>query len=354
MKKTLLIFLLLSSVLIICPACQSSASITNAYDNQNGSEVIVRFIDVGQADFILIESNNEFMVIDGGNVADGQKVYSVLKKYVKNNEISYYMGTHAHEDHMGAAASVLTAVKANNIWCPNNYATQKFFKNFMKKANEQGVTTSHPEIGTTYKLGNSTFQVLGSNTPDDSNANNTSIAIRLDCGDVSFIFAGDAEYDEEKFLYNKWGKQLKSDVLKVSHHGSDSSTIYSFLKAVDPDFAVISVGKDNSYGHPTDSTLSRLRDADVKVLRTDLQGDIVFYSDGKNITYETSRNSDITTNPTAIEKSDETSKYIGNPNSKIFHSQYCSSLPSANNRIELESREQAIEKGYRACKRCRP
>lgn len=154
-------------------------------------------------------------------------------------------------------------------------------------------------------------------------------------------------------------KNIKADVLKVGHHGSDTSTSYPFLREVMPEYAVISCGKGNSYGHPTEEVLSRLRDADVKVYRTDLQGDIIAVSDGENITFSTARNENIQTNETVTEKADtitvdtETS-YIGNVKSKKFHRPNCHTLPAEKNRAILSSRDEAINAGYFPCGNCQP
>ena len=119
--------------------------------------------------------------------------------------------------------------------------------------------------------------ILGVNGGSDTN--DTSIVLKVTYGKTSFVFAGDAERDAEQAILNR-GTDISATVLKVGHHGSDTSTSYLWLREVMPDYAVISVGKGNSYGHPTDDTLSRLRDADVKTYRTDLNGDITFTSDG--------------------------------------------------------------------------
>jgi competence protein ComEC len=205
----------------------------------------VYYIDVGQADFELIICDGHAMVIDGGNTADGQLVFSVLKKYVPDGVIDYYIGTHAHEDHMGAAASVLNAVKAKAIYCPNNDATQKFFQNFLKYAENQGVTPTCPPLGLEFSLGGASVKVLGPFHPNDKNENNTSIVLKLTYGDTSFLFTGDAEAEEEKELVGKWGNELKSEVLKVGHHGADTSSTYLFLRSVLPIIGIISVGENN-------------------------------------------------------------------------------------------------------------
>ena len=188
---------------------------------------------------------------------------------------------------------------------------------------------------------------------------------------TSFLFTGDAEREEEQEILNA-GYDLSTTVLKVGHHGSKNSTTYPFLREIMPQYAVISVG-DNSYGHPTEDTLSRLRDADVKVYRTDMQGDIIATSDGKTVTITTKKNADVETNPTVAEKSnayyqteeqntdtDKTEKvceYIGNRNTKKFHYPECSSVGQMKekNKVYLNcTRDEAIADGYESCKRCNP
>ena len=190
-------------------------------------------------------------------------------------------------------------------------------------------------------------------------------------GDTSFLFTGDAEREEEQEILNA-GYDLSATVLKVGHHGSKNSTTYPFLREIMPQYAVISVG-DNSYGHPTEDTLSRLRDADVKVYRTDMQGDIIATSDGKTLTITTKKNSDAETNPTVAEKSnayyqteeqntdtdksEKVCEYIGNRNTKKFHYPECSSVGQMKekNKVYLNcTRDEAIADGYESCKRCNP
>lgn len=312
----------------------------------------VYFIDVGQADFEVIVCDGHVMVIDGGNTGDGQLVFSVLKKYVPDGVVDYYIGTHAHEDHMGASASVLNAVKAKVIWCPNNNATQKFFQNFLKYADEQGVVPSCPKLGYEFSLGGATVKFLGPFHPNDSNVNNTSIVIKLTYGDTSFLFTGDAEVEEEKELIGKWGDELKSDVLKVGHHGSDTSSSYLFLRAVNPSIGVISVGENNKFGHPVEEVLSRYRDADVTLYRTDMNGDIHIQSDGKELKVSVGKGENAITNPTVLTGTEV--KYIGNKNSKVFHLPSCYSLPAEKNRVNFSTRDEAVNAGYKPCSKCNP
>lgn len=242
----------------------------------DGLEVF--FVDVGQADSALITCGDETMLIDGGNVGDGQKIYSLLRE--RNIEtLNYLVCTHAHEDHVGGLASALTACTAEVVFCPVTDYNSNAFRNFAERAGEITV----PEVGYTFSLGEATAQILACD-PNAENTNNTSIVLKLTYGETSFLFTGDAETPVEQTILNS-GYDPSAHVLKVGHHGSSSSTSYRFLNEVMPQYAIISVGEDNSYGHPHDEVLSRLRDADVTVYRTDSDGDIVCVSDGKKVTF---------------------------------------------------------------------
>ena len=157
-----------------------------------------------------------------------------------------------------------------------------------EKAEEQNVEIKHPNVGDEIQLGSSTVEFLGPVDEYGKDLNSTSIVLKITYGNTSFLFTGDAESDEEEEILNS-GADLKSTVLKVGHHGSRTSTSYPFLREVMPQYAVISVEKGNSYGHPNEETLSKLSDAGVEVYRTDESGDIVMTSDGNNISITTSK-----------------------------------------------------------------
>ena len=183
----------------------------------------------------------------------------------------------------------------------------------------------------------------------------TSIVLKVIYGETSFIFTGDAERTAESDILDA-GYDLSATVLKVGHHGSDTSTSYPFLREVMPEYAVIQVGKDNSYGHPTEDTLSRLRDAEVKVYRNDLQGTIICTSDGKTVEFTTEKNETVQTNPTVtVTPEDDTGiEYIGNKNSKKFHLPSCANLPAEKNRVFFETRKAAVDSGFSPCGNCKP
>ena len=324
----------------------------------------VHFIDVGQADAALVLCDGKSMLIDGGNAEDSNLLYTYVKKQ-GIEKLDYVIGTHAHEDHIGGIAGALNFASVVKAYCPTTSYTTKAFKNFVKAVDNHGVSITVPTVGDCFALGSAECRVLAVNT-DSDDLNNTSIVLRITYGDTSFMFTGDAERVVEEAILNR-GIDVASTVLKVGHHGSDSSTSYRWLREVAPEYAVISVGKDNTYGHPTQEVLSRLRDAEVKTFRTDLQGDVICTSDGKKVTFTTNRNAnaevfeDIGSNsqkPTENQPDKDTGRdYTVNTKSKKFHYPSCSSAQeiSAGNRWDFHgTREELIEKGYVPCKRCDP
>ncbi len=313
----------------------------------------VNYIDVGQADAALVLCDGKSMLIDGGNAEDSDLIYT----YLQNQNITYLdyvVCTHAHEDHVGGLSAPMATLKVGAVYAPQTGADTKVYQNFVTKAEEQGLTIQHPEPGSSLKLGSSRIDFFGPIHENADDLNNTSVVLKITYGDTAFLFTGDAEREAEQDILDA-GYDLSADVLKVGHHGSDSSTSYPFLREVMPQYAVISVGKDNTYGHPTEEVLSRLRDADVTVYRTDLQGDIIAASDGQTVSIQTKKNETVPTNPTEPTQQPDTAEgYIGNKNSMIFHLPSCRSLPEEQNRVSILTREQAIADGYSPCGICKP
>lgn len=314
-------------------------------DRPEESSFYVMFIDVGQADAALIMCDGEYMLIDGGNVDDSNRIYSVLKS--KNIDmLEYVIGTHAHEDHIGGLAGALNACNAENVFCPVSEYDTKAFNSFKKAAENQGKSLVNPPVDSVYTLGSASFTVLGPRK-DYEDTNCTSIVIKLQYGDTTFLFTGDAERDSEQDIIDA-GCDISATVLKVGHHGSSTSSSYLFLREVMPTYAVISVGEGNDYGHPHDEVMSRLKDAGVTVLRTDELGDIVCYSDGKTVSFEGISVDDTSSN-------DSSTSYVANINSKVLHRSTCKSLPKEENRVYFSSIEEAEEQGYiKRCDNCNP
>lgn len=338
-------------------------SIPNSANAASG-KLEVYFIDVGQADAALVLCDGYSMLIDGGNVEDSSKMYSFLKNR-GITELDYVIATHAHEDHVGGLAGALNYASAKAVYCPVTTYDSKAFQNFEKAVNKNGISITVPQKGTTFALGAGECRILAVNTGSDTN--NTSIVLRVTYGDTSFLFTGDGEREVEQAILDS-GEEIRSTVLKVGHHGSETSTGYLWLREVMPQYAVISVGKDNSYGHPADEVLSRLRDADVTTFRTDLQGDISCVSDGKTVTFTVSRNrnadvfADVGPNSTQKETQEQVPEsggqtYVLNTNTHKFHDPDCRSvdqMKEKNKSYFTGSREELIAKGYSPCGNCRP
>ncbi len=305
----------------------------------------VHYLDVGQADCILLQCDGANMLIDGGNVGDSDLVVA----YLLDQDVSYLdyvVNTHAHEDHVGGLPGVLAVFETGNVWCPVKEYSSKCFRDFLYYADQQNLDLVCPEPGSTYDLGGAAVTVLGP-VRDDYDTNNSSIVLRVDYGRTSFLFTGDAEIQAEDDILNA-GYDVSATVLKVGHHGSETSSGYRWLRAAAPAYAVIQVGTDNSYGHPHEAAMSRLRDAEAEVYRTDLQGHIVCHSDGRTVTFTTQKQA-AETNPTANPQ-----QFIGNVNSRKFHLPTCSGLPEEKNQVVFESYAAAEEAGYAPCSRCLP
>lgn len=336
--------LLIALYAIFLTGCEIDPEITLPLEVGSGFEV--HFIDVGQADAALILSGDKTMLIDGGNVEDSDLIVAYLREQGVEH-LDYVVGTHGHEDHIGGLAAALSQFSAGEVWSPVTEYSSKAFENFAKYATEQGLSLEMPELNHSFLLDEAVVTVLGP-VQEYSGANDTSIVIRIDYGTTSFLFTGDIERAAENDLIEA-GAYLDADVLKVCHHGSNSSSTYPFILAVSPQYGVISCGVDNEYGHPHEEVLSRFRDSDTTLYRTDLQGHIVATSDGETVIFTTNRNTTIVTNPTT--PSDTTEEYyIGNINSLVVHRPTCASLPAEHNQVRFATLDEAV--GYRHCGNC--
>lgn len=249
----------------------------------------VHYLDVGQADSILLACNGEYMLIDAGNKGDGPTVVNYLKA-LDITQLDYVVGSHPHEDHMGDMDEVLKNFETEVLWTPTisgDSLDRAYIKDFLAAAEDQNLTPVQPELGQTYPLGDAVITVLGP-VKDYSDPNNQSLILMVQFGSNRFLFTGDAEKEAESDMLSYWGEDynFKTDVLKAGHHGSSTSTSYLFLRQTDPTWAVIPVGHGNSYGHPNKETLDILQQAEVTVYRTDLLGTIVATSDGTDITFD--------------------------------------------------------------------
>ena len=250
----------------------------------NPNNLVIHFVDVGQGDCILIGQNNEYVLIDAGNNEDGQLLVEYFKE-LGVKKFKYVIGTHAHEDHIGGIDNIINNFELDKFYMPDVITTTKTFEDVLDALLKKQKAFDTPKIGDKFKLNDLEFEVLYLGT-DKSDLNDTSIVLKLTYKNTTYLFMGDATSKVEKILINE-GKDLSSDVLKVGHHGSQYSSTATFLKKVNPSYAVIQVGQDNEYDHPKQITLDKLNKLNTLTYRTDEQGTIILTSDGENITFET-------------------------------------------------------------------
>ena len=299
----------------------------------SGGELTIRILDVGpiNGDSILITSpSGKTVLIDAGDTTKGKAVVDALKR---NNiqQLDYFIATHPHPDHIGGAAEVFKAVKVLNVIdngqlpsvapqatpppaktpagkkpapapakSAKTTSLTKFFDDYKVAVSSSGAHYENAKPGTKLDLGGGALlTILAPSEPfftkdkmsgggNETNAN--SIVARLDYGSFSMMLAGDAEDQTEHRLLTK-ELDLKSRVLKLAHHGSKYATSADFLKRVQPEIAIVSCGAWNRYGHPSQAVLDRLRAANtnVKLYRTDLQGEITITTRGSDITVKTAK-----------------------------------------------------------------
>lgn len=261
----------------------TEASVIKETTNNTVTENLeVHFIDVGQADSILIRSKDENMLIDAGNNEDGKLLVEYLKS-IGVSSFKYLVGTHAHEDHIGGMDDIIDSFEVGKYYMPDVLTTTKTFENVLDSLAKKGYKYYTPKIGETFELGEAKFEVIYVGT-DSKDLNSTSVVLRMDHGNNSFLLTGDATSEVEKSILDK---NIDVDVLKVAHHGSPYSSTSAFLNKVTPKYAVIQVGLNNTYNHPSETIIKRLEKLNAKIYRTDQNGTIIMESNGNDIDIKT-------------------------------------------------------------------
>ena len=311
--KRAIFFLLLFSLTFSLSACQIDDIVDIAIDGilsitdelpENNAEttedkntdvpvivdgkIRIHFLDVGQGDSILITSNEGVILVDAS--LKNSSVTKSICEYIQNlgiNEIDYFVLTHPHADHIGGAPTIINTFEIKNVIMPDCAATTKIFEETLDAIEAKNINVLEAVSGDEYSVGSVNFKILAPNSASYSETNDYSVVFRLSYGEASAMFTGDAEKLSEDEILSKYSaRELKSDLLKVGHHGSSSSSSVDFLKAVSPKYAVMSLGKDNSYGHPHDEIIKRFENMEITYYRTDIEGTVVFSCDGKTFIKE--------------------------------------------------------------------
>ena len=343
----------LSSILCLCIVFSlcSCSLFDNSIAKHNSEDFLVHFIDVGQGDCILLESEDDFVLIDAGESEYGATVCQYLLDN-KVKSIDYVIATHPHSDHCGGLTEVIETFPCENFITVETDQQSKIWLNVLYAVNNENVNYIDAQVGDTYSFGNASFEIMGPYSKIYDNYNDYSVIVKATYKSNSFLFTGDAEKAVESEMLEN-GADLKADVLKVSHHGSATSSSIDFLDAVSPSYSVITCGMYNDYGHPHRETTDHLNHKGIITYRTDIMGTVVAVSNGNDIQFFYENEEDVPS-PTRF----DTSKlsYVGNKNTKKFHLSTCDGATSmsSKNKVNFKNREQAIDNGYSPCKTCNP
>ena len=264
-------------------------------ETESAAEMKVHFMDVGQGDAIFIEAPSKKILIDGGNRD------STVVDYLKDHDVDMLdlvICTHPHADHIGGLISVFESIPVKEVIDPGVVHTTKTFEDYLTLIDEKDIKYTVGRAGMSQDFGDGAVMfIVHPLLVNNLNLNDASIVVRMTFGQVVFLFSGDVErYGEDQILTK--GYDLKSTILKVGHHGSNSGTTSSFLEAVSPEVAMIMVGKGNRYGHPHDETLMRLANTKIDIYRTDIHGNTVIKTNGQ--TYEINQKQPYQYNPPKI------------------------------------------------------
>lgn len=271
--KKILAFILLVLVLFTI-SCDKEPYIEN--------NLIVNYIDIGQGDSTLIQFKGKTLLIDAGT---RENVFNLIKHIDSYNihSFDYVIATHPHDDHIGGMAQIINKYSIDNFYMPQINYSGKIYEDMIDALKFKNIKIKTINSSTSINLGKDILvSVFSPNNKIYENTNNYSPIIKIQYKKISFLFTGDAEKEVEEEVLNK-NYNLHSDVIKIGHHGSNTSTSENFLQKVNPSIAIISVGKDNEYSHPSKEILTLLSKYKITYFRTDIDGTIILYSDGYKI-----------------------------------------------------------------------
>ena len=341
-------------------------------------ECNVWVLDVGQGSSTLVESDGEYMLIDGGDSDKSSYLVSYLKKKEITN-FKYVIATHYDADHLNGVVGALNVFDVENVICPEYTTTTRVYNSFISIMDNKKINRIKPIVGETYSLGRGEFTIIAPNSTGYSNVNDYSVGIRFKYNNKSFLVAGDATNISEEEIVNN-SIDINSDVYIVNHHGSSGSSSSEFLNKIDPEYAVISAGKGNAYGHPAYKTLEKLNKIGAKIYRTDIEGEIEFSFTEKEIqfnkdsynklesgekinkdSYENNQDNKLISSNEGDnrsienESSNKSDNYVLNKNTKKIHKDDCKSVKqmSDNNKVYFDGTiDEAEARGYSKCQNC--
>lgn len=370
-RSKCLIGVLLTSVML--SGCTSFFYEEKLPTNEISGDLTVTFLDVGQGNAILVEQDEHYMLVDGGDREYSSFVVSYLKQEGIDT-LDYVIASHYDSDHINGVVGALNVFQCLNFWGPDYETDTRVYQSLQSILAEKGIETIYPNVGEEYSLGNATFQVVCPDAYNHNDVNDNSIGIKLLHGENSFLFCGDAGIEVENAMLQS-DLDLSADVYLASHHGSAGSSSEDFLKAVNPDIVVFSVGADNEYGHPAVEVVNRVEQMGAEIYRTDLQGTITVISDGENLTWHTEKiqamenDTELQSNEQQkedvqdtegqedTEEQEDATQYVLNRNTMKFHYPDCNSVDKmneANKAYFTGDREEVIEAGYSPCGNCNP
>lgn len=351
MKKKKTIFRHISSWLVMLAVCLVCLGNVQVQASGDGT-MEIHFIDVGQGLSILVESQGEYLLYDGGDKSHSSTVVSYLKEQQITN-IDYMISSHYDEDHVAGLVGCLNAFSVETVIGPDYLQGTKIHQSFIDGVNAQNLTVLHPEVGMEFTFGSGKFVILAPHEITN-NSNENSVVIQLYNGSNSFLFTGDAEMGSESEMCAS-GMDLSCDVLVLGHHGSATATSWELLEHTIPEYALISCGTDNSYGHPDKDTMDKLEAMEIEVYRTDVQGSIIAVSDGSEIVwsqvpcndYSAGDEQDLGTQPST---QNSIMVWISATGSKYHKIPDCGNMnPDKATQMEEGA---AASSGYEACKKC--
>lgn len=332
---------------------------------QTAGGLTVHYLDVGQGNAVLLQSEGHTMLIDGGARHSSSFVVSYLEKQ-KIEKLDYILISHFDEDHLSGAVGALHKFSVDTLITPDYETDSNIYQSYKKVVEEKGYEAVHPKQGDEFSLGSAKFRIISPVSYGHEDENQDSVGIILENGEQKFFIGGDIGLESEKEILES-GVDIHADVMMMNHHGSHVSE--KFLKAVSPSYSVISCGKDNKYGHPRQDTMELLKKYEVPVFRTDLQGTILMYSDGKELTFEKEPCNDYTSGKKNGDKEEDNEiqefnnsneqecDFVLNAHTKKIHKKDCSSVKnmSEENRSYYKGDIQTLlDAGYSECKSCKP